>query len=418
MLILNKTLRSLHMIECMFSYRGKYDPNMDARLGTLMNGSYVMSRWLVALAENKTLQELTLSPNWINPEDYGSLFKALARNTSLKKVIVRKFRDDHLTQICRAVRETRVQDRFVIGKHQVWKGTVMELPDCKELSHIRVGCHHVDSFEPMRTALCVLPKCSHVKSLSFEIIHELFNSELSSLIAQYITNTTTLREMDVSFISAGMNAVNQAERTLLKALSFNKSIRRLSIRGLRFDDTGAKVLVDMLDSTPTLYDLSIHPYHEASTISLARKLSQNFTSNYKLISMHLPWYRDCSGALFTIEEVVRRNFSLVTRAAHFVGGARHKYCAAAAELVHFSPGLVEKVQELASVDENEAASRIKKSLKGISELDGFMRLVGVVKDTVSCHRREDGQKQLVDLNRDCWLHIRRFLKVGDVLDSM
>ncbi|KAL1472744.1 hypothetical protein MTO96_039133, partial [Rhipicephalus appendiculatus] len=84
----------------------------------------------------------------------------------------------------------------------------------------------------------------------------------------------------------------------------------------------------------------------------------------------------------------------------------------------FSPGLVEKVQELASIDENEAASRIKKSLKNISELDGFMCVAGVVQHSVSCHRREDGQKQLVDLNRDCWLHIRRYLKVGDILDSM
>ncbi|KAL1484461.1 hypothetical protein MTO96_032556 [Rhipicephalus appendiculatus] len=418
MLILNKTLRRFHIIECFFFFRRKYYPNMDPRLVALSNESFIMYRWLVALAENKTLQELTLALDWVDQDYYVSLFKALARHESLKKVTFRNFRYNHVTEICRAVRQTGVQDRVVVGKYHVVKDTVMDLPECKELSRIGVGCHHVDWLEPLRTALCLLPTCSHVKSLSFEIIHELFDSELSSLMAQYITNATALREMDVSLVSAEVNAVDGAEQTLLRALSLNKSIRRLSIRGLRFDDAKAEVMADMLDSSPTLCELSIHPYHEASTISLTRKLSQNFTSNYKLISVHLTWYPDCSGELLTIEEVVRRNLSLVTRAAHFVGGARHKYCAAAAELVHFSPGLVEKVQELASIDENEAASRIKKSLKDISEVDDFMCVAGVVKRSVSCHRREDGQKQLVDLNRDCWLHLRRYLKVGDILDSM
>ncbi|KAL1473137.1 hypothetical protein MTO96_022516 [Rhipicephalus appendiculatus] len=322
-----------------------------------------------------------------------------------------------MTPICRAVRETNVPDRFVVGKHDVSIDTVMELSECKELSHVGVRHHHDHCFEPLRTTLCVLPKCSHVKSLSLQIVRELFNSEVSSLMAQYISNTTALRELDVSFISAGLNAVDRAERTLLQALSLNKSIRWLSIHGLLFDDTNAQVLAGMLDSSLTLCNLSIGPYHKASAILLTRKLSQNLSSNYTLIGMRLPWDLDCSGEVFTIEEVVRRNRSLVMRAAHFVGGTRHKYCAAAAELVHFTPGLLKKVQELASVDENEAASRIKKSLKTISELDDFMCVAGVVKHSVSCHRREDGQKQLVDLNRDCWLHIRRYLKVGDILDS-
>ncbi|KAL1484474.1 hypothetical protein MTO96_032569, partial [Rhipicephalus appendiculatus] len=228
MLILNKTLRRFHMIECVSLCGGKFNRNgLDART----NGSFMMSRWLVAVSENKTLQELTLCLDWINPDDYGSLIKALARNTSLKKVTVQGFQDDHVTQICRAVRETRVQDRFVIGKHHIVKDTVLELPECKELSHIGVGCNDVDCFEPLRTALCLLPKCSHVKSLSFEIIHELY-SEVSSLMAQYITNTTTLREMKISFIHPSykkLNAVDWVERTLLQALSLNKSIRRLSI---------------------------------------------------------------------------------------------------------------------------------------------------------------------------------------------
>ncbi|KAL1483506.1 hypothetical protein MTO96_033138 [Rhipicephalus appendiculatus] len=148
-----------------------------------------------------------------------------------------------------------------------------------------------------------------------------------------------------------------------------------------------------------------------------RKLSPNFSNNYSLLGMRLqlPWH--IGGDWYTVAEVIRRNCSLVTRAAHFVTGRRLRYCAEAAELVHSNPGLVEKVQELASVDENDAALRIKTSLRSFSELNDFMRLAGVVKYGVTCHSRDDGQKQLVDIGRDCWLCIRQYLKAGDILDE-
>ncbi|KAL1472369.1 hypothetical protein MTO96_039385 [Rhipicephalus appendiculatus] len=129
-------------------------------------------------------------------------------------------------------------------------------------------------------------------------------------------------------------------------------------------------------------------------------------------------YEELCRELFAIADVVRRNNTLVTRAAHFVAGRRDRHCAAAAELMHHHPVLVTKVQELASVNENEAVSKIKVSMKSFVELDDFMSLAGVVKDTVACYRREDGQRQLTDLNIHCWLHLREYLKVGDIQGSL
>ncbi|KAH8037617.1 hypothetical protein HPB51_015051 [Rhipicephalus microplus] len=134
--------------------------------------------------------------------------------------------------------------------------------------------------------------------------------------------------------------------------------------------------------------------------------------------MYTLWYKHRCGDTFTIADAVRRNNSLVTRAANFATATRNKHCGAALELVHFNPVLVEKVQELKSLDEVEAAALIESSLRSFSEMDDFMRLAGVVKHGVSCHKRDDGQKQLVDLGRDCWLYLRRFLKVSDILDPM
>ncbi|KAL3255570.1 hypothetical protein MRX96_017468 [Rhipicephalus microplus] len=111
-----------------------------------------------------------------------------------------------------------------------------------------------------------------------------------------------------------------------------------------------------------------------------------------------------------------RNWSLVTRAAHFDTGTRHRYCASSLELVHWSPAVVAKVQELASIDENKAVSRIQSSLKSFSELGDFMRMAGVVKWGGTCNTRDDCRLEPTDLNRDCWLHKREYLTVGDILD--
>ncbi|KAL1481367.1 hypothetical protein MTO96_034518 [Rhipicephalus appendiculatus] len=222
---------------------------------------------------------------------------------------------------------------------------------------------------------------------------------------------TALRNLKLAIDRAGRGvAFNKPNRKLAQALSVNKTIRRLRLHGPLFGETEIEMLADTVQSSRTLSS-------RRSVIFLLRKLSPNISSNYTLLHMHLerPW--KLGGDWFTVADVIRRNCSLVTRAAHFVMGTRLKYCAEAAEQMHSNPGLVEKVRELASVDEDEAASRIKKSLRSFSELDDFMRIVGAVKYNVTCQGRDDGQTQLVDIGQDCWLYIRQYMKVGDILDE-
>ncbi|XP_050032497.1 uncharacterized protein [Dermacentor andersoni] len=417
----NRTLRSFHMVGCVW-YERAPQYGADAGMHHMENFGSVSSRirpWLVALTENKTLDELTLDLSCFNPDECRSFFRALALNASLKKITVERLRRKDVAEICRALRETGMRERFFLGIHHVIQDPVATLTECKELSCISVDSTILHDFDPLHTTLCLLPSCNHVTSLCLRVSQELFNGKVSSLIAQYITGTTVLRELELTFFfdSGNWNAADRPERALVQALSVNKSIRRLFIGGLCFDDTETQMLADTLQHSRALCDLSFYPDDYKSAISLIRKLSPNFSSNYTLLGMRLSKRRELGGDWFTVADVVRRNFSLVMRAAHFVMGTRHKYCAAAAELVHFNPGLVAKVQELASVDENEAVSRIKASLKSFSEMDDFMCLAGVVKYGVTCHRRDDGQKQLVDLGRDCWLCIRQYLKVGDILDA-
>ncbi|KAH7943772.1 hypothetical protein HPB52_011414 [Rhipicephalus sanguineus] len=373
---------------------------------------------LVAITENKTLQEMTLSLPFIDAMESRSLFSTLASTQSLNKVAVNYFSDFDVAEICRAVQETGARDRFLVGKYYVLEDTVDQLTECKELTSVAVHSSFFSGLEPLLTTLSLLSLCSHVTSLRLEVWSNEFRGRVSSLIAQCIKGMTALRKLELSIVDAEMrDGFNEARRELAQALSVNKSIRKLSVEGPCFGETEIETLADTLHSSRTLCELSFFPSDHRCVISLMRNLSMNISSNYTLLDMQLdkPWRLGVDW--FMVSDVIRRNCSLVTRAAHFVMGTRNRHCAAAAELVHSNPGLVEKVQELASVDESEAASRIQKSLESFSELDEFMRLAGVVKHGVTCQSRGDGRKQLADIRRNGWSCIRKYIKMGDIWDE-
>ncbi|KAL1478118.1 hypothetical protein MTO96_035207 [Rhipicephalus appendiculatus] len=374
---------------------------------------------LQALAGNKTLEELTLSLSWYEADEWWPFFTALASNASLQKINVSEFTREDVTEIFRAVRETGVQERFFVGAHHDFEDTVVTLTECKQLSCIEIDSTILPRFEPLLTASCLMQSCSHMTSLCMVLKTGLFNVTVSSLITQCITGAMALRELELAFLPSGplLNADHTMQRALVQALSVNKTIRSLHIWGLRFDETETQMLADTLQSSRKLCEFSFFPHDDESTVSFLRQLSPIVSSNYTLLGVHLTERFDLGGEFFTVAEVVRRNNLLVTRATHFVKGTMHKYCAEAFELVHSTPGLLASVQNSASVDENQAVLKIRKSLNNFFEIDVFMKVAGVVKVSVECHPRDDGKIQLVDLNRDCWLHIRRYLMVSDILHT-
>ncbi|KAH7973009.1 hypothetical protein HPB52_020284 [Rhipicephalus sanguineus] len=408
----NRSLRNFHMVKSSLYGSGRI-PETDGVSGRIRP-------WIVALGKNRTLERLTMELSCFNLKECKSLFKVLASNKSLKNITVERVRPTDEAEICRLLLETGVRERFFLSRPHVVEDPVVTLTECKELSGVTINTDTPRGLDSLHTALCLLPSCSHVTSLTLHLQRLCLNSDVISLMAQYFKSTTVLRDFQVILFVGTSNTVDRAERALMQALFFNKSIRKLCMTGVDFDETEIQMLVDKLEASRTLYELSFYPHDSMSTVLLIRKLSPNVSRNYMLLSMQVHGYlvdRVPSRELFTVNDVVGRNLSLVTRAAHFVMGTRNRYCAAAVELVHSNPGLLAKVQALASVDENEASSRIETSMKSFSELDDFMRMAGVVKYSVTCHRRDDGQLQLTDLNRDCWLYVRQHLKIGDIPDA-
>ncbi|XP_070379109.1 uncharacterized protein [Dermacentor albipictus] len=118
-------------------------------------------------------------------------------------------------------------------------------------------------------------------------------------------------------------------------------------------------------------------------------------------------------------QATRRNASAVSAAAQFVLGEQDDLEGAnAIELMHDHPCLLEMVMEGADVTKTGAKQMISNALVRVHRcsLDEFMRVAGVVKERVECLRHPDARHQLTDIGYDCWLHIRSFLKIGDVLN--
>ncbi|KAH7978946.1 hypothetical protein HPB49_007523 [Dermacentor silvarum] len=117
-------------------------------------------------------------------------------------------------------------------------------------------------------------------------------------------------------------------------------------------------------------------------------------------------------------DVARRNRSLVARATRFVlDDDRSFYCASAIEFVSRHPKLAETLQDRAAVGERRAKEMIRSALDSISGLEAYMTAVGVAKERVECCPRPAAGIQLDQLNHDCWLHVRQYLKVADVLQA-
>ncbi|KAH6943310.1 hypothetical protein HPB50_019422 [Hyalomma asiaticum] len=92
-----------------------------------------------------------------------------------------------------------------------------------------------------------------------------------------------------------------------------------------------------------------------------------------------------------------------------------RYSASALEKVSRHPALLRELAKRKRMAADEVAYMVRRRLRSIEGLDDFMRLTGVVNESVTCAPPVDGcSKRLDDLNYDCWNLVRRYLSVDDV----
>ncbi|KAH7949729.1 hypothetical protein HPB49_014644 [Dermacentor silvarum] len=382
--------------------------------------------WLSALKENNALKKLVLDIPWSSTEDCCALIRELPSNDCLQKLVLRSLPDDGgLREICGIIRDCGIGHRVYIEDHHVGPEDVPALSDSQELTAVMVSSRHFgQDVASLRSAFQVLTSCKHVTSLSARCHN--FTKDLYASLTACIKGATTLKEIYLDIEVDGLrgerdeSVIRSSMLDLFRGLSSNLSITKITLEWtVLLGDDHSRVLADAVLTNRRLYELSIRVIDDAFCASILSHLDPGLAQNYSILHLELPINPQCGAEIAAAQNIVRRNCSLVNRATRFVMGVHEPYCARAVELVSVHPKLVDNVRREANVTgESEAVAIIRRALRlpCLTDMCEFMKLAGVVKNRVQCHVRQDGSRQLDQLNHDCWLHIRQFLKVADVAD--
>ncbi|XP_072140281.1 uncharacterized protein [Dermacentor andersoni] len=297
------------------------------------------------------------------------------------------------------------------------------LQQCPQISSATIRVVHFRyngelSLQPVISALEAVRGCSHITSLRVNCYD--FDRSVFSALAACIRAPSTLTDVDINFgyVFIRQRKENcEVQSELVRALASNLNLVRVNIKGVLMSDDDFKWLAHGASKSLRFTEFAMTPacilmaghgevYGPVSRCSVHRADAWTGVSIKENI------------ALADILETTRRNASAVLAAAKFVFGEEDGLEAARSiELMHDHPRLLEMVSEGADVTKAAAKEMISSALLrvGLLSLDEFMRMTGVVKQKTQCLADPGSRRQLCDLNLDCWLHIRRFLKISDVL---
>ncbi|XP_072145998.1 uncharacterized protein [Dermacentor andersoni] len=405
--------RSLRTLSLRFTGFG------DGLINPQRVGAVNVHAWASALEENSTLEELVLHVSWPASEDCCVLLQALARNRSVQKLTLRSLPDDGgLRQVCGTIRECGLAHRVCIGDHHVGPRDLATLSDCREVTAVILSYGYLRGTSDLLSAFEVLATCSHITSLTAFL--NFFHSGIYSSLSAYIRSASALKAINLSVRVHGYrdDSLDRSTSDLWAALSSNPGITKITLESMaRLRDVVYPLLASAATNNPRLYELSLRGFGESFYAAFLGCLLPGLAQKYNLLRLEIHTSVQPNAEMFAAQDIVRRNRSLVERATRFALGDRDPYCARPFELLSEHPVLVDSVRSRAALGgEDEAAAVISgvQRCLDLADVDEYMRLTGVVETRVECNVRHG--TQLDQLNYDCWIRIRKYLKVADVLE--
>ncbi|KAK8784869.1 hypothetical protein V5799_008767 [Amblyomma americanum] len=330
--------------------------------------------YLHLLRQATSLRKLTLSMSQFDKREQRLFFEALALNDVVEEVHIQDRRHCYSSDLCRAICETNTGSRVRIGTVGV---TESSLESALKRLHIRDACIQVEAMAlpgVTYSYLAQLQMLDTLTTLSVNIAADI-GKESAELLAQYLQETRLLIEVTMSFFPCRSDSL-----VLLEALAHNTSITTLVVD--RWCDTRrtAQALGGVVCSSKRNRALTYHSTSRSPSPAFFSGLARYIEDKCTLISMKAYRMRVSAKDWNFIQEVVARNSTFLVYAAQYDAGCavRKKEGAKALVLLGLDRKLVTKVQEMASVDEEQAQSAINSRLADLNDLDVGMRVAGVV----------------------------------------
>ncbi|KAK8785440.1 hypothetical protein V5799_008197 [Amblyomma americanum] len=411
-LIGTQSVQQLALFACVliFSHLTSVPCSRDKGEASWSGASSHIDPFVYMLHKLTSLRKLTFPVSSYPLEDQRAFLEALVANDSVEEIRVQSLNHRHLSEFRRLVSETGIggrvkfcsvpieERRLDSDSHEAYGGGVRE-----RLYSIGLG-NVVYWFRQLSTLHGLTTLDVHLRGA--------IDAESAGLFGQYLRNTQVLNDLKMSFSACSDEAL-----VLLEALSLNTSITALDVERWCRTRRTIRLLADVVSSSKNILTFAYYSKGRNASRAFFLAFAQHIDSNFTILSVKmLPRKRE--GKHWNrIQEVVTRNHTLLIHAARYVTGCvMQKSGAEALELMSSNPMLVSKVEEMASLSENAAKVLIRSRLADLDDMDFFMSVTGVVKESVVCEETAEGRACLGALPYDCWLRLRRFLRVADVID--
>ncbi|KAK8758413.1 hypothetical protein V5799_003956 [Amblyomma americanum] len=401
--------QKVEQLELVFCLLVSAEQNSVPRSGSEMEGDSRMQPFVHMVRNVQSLRRLRLPLCLSTPEDPMVVFDAFANEAFVEDLRLDYHFYSYAIDSCRVVGESGNGVEMVIDYICSGRSLLKEITECaRDVSLFLL----VNETAPAVGRFKELLTLHNLSTLTVEVRVRI-QAEQAEALAQFLRITESLSKITIKF-----EAQSTVSMVLLDGLSHNTSITTLIIEGWCTTKRAGHLLADIVCSSKKFRALTYNLYLRSPSRAFFSRLSKYIQNNITLLSVTTGDVAVPAKQLDCIREVLARNGQLLVRAARFVSGhAFDKTGAEALELIGPDPMLVDKVQEMSSVNKKEAADMTRKRLRDLDDMDGFMRAAGVVRDSVICKESLDGRPGLDALPWLCWHHLRQYLRLVDVVEE-
>ncbi|KAH7946309.1 hypothetical protein HPB49_023057 [Dermacentor silvarum] len=414
-LVHRQTVQHLSLLYCMPVFSFPTSVSYAEANGSWGRISNRIEPYVHILQKLPSLRKLSLDLLRFTPEDQRAFFEALAANNSLHHVLVTPPYQKYPSELARIAHEAGTASRIHTGLVFTDETNFLDIPRGSRLHEVILEAWAGTPINEKQTVIrCFadLIMFDHVTKLTLAITGSIQLSSAKPL-ALYLKSTKCLKAVTLSFrASKGSNML------LLDAIARNTSITSLGVENWCQSRRSAVVLADVVCSSTMIHTLTYNRDSALPAQVFFSRLCKSIGSNFTIVSVNTFERRVNAKNWALIQKAAARNATFLERAARLVAGlCSDKIDAEALESVVSSPLLLPRVQELMSVSEREASRRLRETLIDLKELDVFMSIAGIVRESVVCEESSDGRPRLDRLPLECWLAIRRYLSVADVVNT-
>ncbi|KAH7949226.1 hypothetical protein HPB49_006614 [Dermacentor silvarum] len=316
------------------------------------------------------LASLSLSLEGFTPHDCRALFSAAVDVESLQAITISDIEPEDFPEVCQAIQEAGMSGRVrVRGQYPIDAAVIGALEDCPEaVRQVTVSSARDCSADAFSDTVILVCSCYHVTRLQLCLPQESIGDvPTMRSLQRYLSGATSLREIDLMGcqnpdLSGCILVEHQSHSGLLEALFDNVGVTLLRLRNFRFGEANRLFLAGAIKNSRTLCKFTFSSTSENELF--ARCVAPLMANNDTLVCFQLlVTDGEAEAERFTIEYVLGRNLGFVTCAAHFVTGEVYvARCADALLHIFGSPALIDKVQEIASIDEADATEMIRNVL--------------------------------------------------------